>query len=86
MLWNCYMSGLWADFPYVEVEGSCSELFDVDSGTVQGSVLGSVLFNSFSSRLLEKSSGSAYADDSNHMAISESKQDARTLQERIIES
>jgi hypothetical protein len=72
---------------YVEVEGSCSEFFDVDSGTVQGSVLGLVLFNLFISPFLENSSGPAYADDSYHIAISESKQDAvRTLQDRIIES
>jgi hypothetical protein len=47
---------------YVEVEGSCSELFDVDSGTVQGSVLGPVLFNLFISPMLENSCGPVYAD------------------------
>jgi len=71
---------------YLEAEGSCSEFFDVDSGTVQGSVLGPVLFNLFISPFLENSSGPVYADDSYHIAISESKQDAvRTLQDRIIE-
>jgi hypothetical protein len=72
---------------YVEVEGSCSEFLDVDLGTVQGSVLGPVLFNLFIGPFLENSSGPAYADDSYHIAISESKQDAvRTFQDRIIES
>jgi len=71
---------------YVEVEGSCSEFFDVDSGTVQGSLLRPVLFNLFISPFLENSSGPAYADYSYHIATIESKQDAvRTLQDRIIE-
>jgi hypothetical protein len=48
---------------YVEVEGSCSEFFDLDSGTVQGSVLGPILFNLFISPFLENASGPAYADD-----------------------
>jgi hypothetical protein len=39
---------------YVEVEGSCSEFFDVASGTVQGSVLGPVLFNLFVAIVLPK--------------------------------
>ena len=51
---------------YVEVEGSCSEFFDTTSGTVQGSVLGPVLFNLFISPLLENSSGPAYVDNSYH--------------------
>jgi len=72
---------------YEEVEGSCSKFFVVDSGTMQGSVLGPVLFNLFISPFLENSSGPAYADDSYHIAISKSKQDAvRILQEIIIES
>ncbi len=71
----------------MEVEGSCSEFFGVDSGTVQGSVFGPVLFNLFISPFLENASGPAYADDSYHIAVSKSKQDAvRALQEKIIAS
>jgi retron-type reverse transcriptase len=77
----------WLTSRVVEVEGSCSEFFDVASGTVQGSVLGPVLFNLFISLLLEDGSGPVYADDSYHLAISRNKADAvSALQQRIIES
>ncbi len=72
---------------YMEVEGSCSKFFVVDSGKVQISALGPVLFNLFICPFLGNTNGQAYADDSYHIAISECKQVAvRTLQERIIES
>ena len=71
---------------YVEVDGECSELFDVMAGTVQGSVLGPVLFNLFIRPMLESCSGPAYADDSYHLGSGSSKTEAlNTLQKKIIE-
>jgi hypothetical protein len=49
---------------YVEVRNSCSQYFDSDVGTVQGSILGPVLFSLFMSPLLEKEDAISYADDS----------------------
>ena len=49
---------------YVEVEGTCSTYFKVDSGTCQGSILGPVLFCIFIAPLLDCEDLFAYADDS----------------------
>jgi hypothetical protein len=49
---------------YVEVRNSCSQYFDSDEGTVQGSILGPVLFSLFMSPLLVKEDLVSYADDS----------------------
>jgi hypothetical protein len=46
------------------VRNSCSQYFDSDVGTVQGSILGPVLFSLFMSPLLEKEDAISYADDS----------------------
>jgi hypothetical protein len=81
--------GLWLTGreAYVEVEGECSAFFKVRSGTVQGSVLGPVLFNLFIRPLLESSSGPAYADDSYHLATGVNKVDAvDKLQRRVTEA
>ena len=48
---------------YVEVRNSCSQYFDSNDGTVQGSILGPVLFSLFMSPLLEKEDVMSYADD-----------------------
>jgi hypothetical protein len=49
---------------YVEVRSSCSRYFDSDEGTVQGSILGPILFSLFISPLLKKEDMISYADDS----------------------
>jgi retron-type reverse transcriptase len=55
---------------YVEVSGECSSYFDVTSGTVQGSILGPILFNLFMSPLVCHASTPCYADDSYHLSAS----------------
>jgi hypothetical protein len=57
---------------YVELRNSCSQYFDSDEGTVQGSILGPVLFSLFMSPLLEKEDLISYADDS-YMGIAGSE-------------
>jgi endonuclease/exonuclease/phosphatase family metal-dependent hydrolase len=49
---------------YVEVRNCCSQYFSSDVGTVQGSILGPILFSLFISPLLEKEDLISYADDS----------------------
>ena len=49
---------------YVEVRNCCSQYYDSNDGTVQGSILGPVLFSLFLSPLLEKEDLISYADDS----------------------
>ena len=61
---------------YVEVDGHCSEYFLVGEGTVQGSVLGPILFNLFIRPLMEMANSPAYADDSYHYGASKTKQHA----------
>ena len=61
---------------YVEVRSSCSQFYHSNSGTVQGSVLGPVLFNIFVSPLLEKEDIISYADDSYLIKGSKSKETA----------
>jgi len=69
---------------YVEVDGECSEYYLVQEGTVQGSVLGPVLFNLFIRPLLETANSPAYADDSYYYGTSKVKLRAlEILQENL---
>jgi exonuclease III len=69
---------------YVEVDGECSEYYLVQEGTVQGSVLGPVLFNLFIRPLLETATSPAYADDSYYYGTSKVKLRAlEILQENL---
>jgi hypothetical protein len=59
---------------YVEVRNCCSQYFDSDVGTVQGSILGPILFSLFMSPLLEKEDVISYADDSYLLRGSKNKE------------
>ena len=68
---------------YVEVDGECSEYFDVPNGSVQGSSLGPVLFNLFVAPNTEPEA--SYADDSYYIAIHEEQAQAlKDLEEKLI--
>ena len=68
---------------YVEVDGECSEYFDVPNGSVQGSSLGPVLFNLFVAP--NKEPEASYADDSYYIAIHEEQAQAlKDLEEKLI--
>ena len=66
---------------YVEVRNNCSQFYSSNCGTVQGSILGPVLFNLFLSPLLEKEDMTSYADDSYLIKANKTKEVAlRRLQ------
>ena len=68
---------------FVEVNGECSEHFDVPNGSVQGSSLGPVLFNLFVAPNTEPEA--SYADDSYYIAVHEEKTQAlKDLEEKLI--
>ena len=68
---------------YVEVDGECSEFFDVPNGSVQGSSLGPVLFNLFVAPNTE--SEMSYADDGFYVAVHEDRTEAlKELEEKLI--
>ena len=63
---------------YVEVETACSEFYGVENGTVQGSILGPILFNLFIRQLLETIKPVCFADDGYYFSFSKLKADAIT--------
>ena len=68
----------------MEVDGECSEYFLVKEGTVQGSVLGPILFNLFIRPLLVTANCPAYADDSYYYGSSKGKSAAiDTVQRKV---
>jgi hypothetical protein len=68
---------------YVEVDGECSEYFDVPNGSVQGSSLGPVLFNLYVAPNTEAEA--SYADDGYYVAIHEERTQAlKDLEEKLI--
>ena len=61
---------------FVEVSADRSILYEVNIGTVQGSILGPVLFSLFVSPILEKTNIVAYADDTYTITASKTKENA----------
>jgi len=61
---------------YVEIDSCCSEFFDVTAGTVQGSVLGPILFNLFIRQLLVTHNPICFADDGYYYVVSKVKEEA----------
>ena len=61
---------------FVEVSADRSMLYDVKIGTVQGSILGPVLFSLFVSPILGTSNIIAYADDTYTITSSKTKENA----------
>ena len=72
---------------YVEVGSGCSEHFDIEFGSGQGSILGPVLFNFYIAPFVKVKNAISYADDNYQVAISKSKNEAlEALQEKVIEA
>ena len=63
---------------YVEIEMTCSEFYDVKYGTVQGSILGPVLFNLYIRQLLVVHTPICFADDGYYYTLSKTKEEAIT--------
>jgi len=68
---------------YVEVEGECSEYIDVPNGSVQGSLLGPVLFRLYVAPNTKPEV--SYADDGYHMAVHKEETEAlKDVEEKLI--
>jgi len=65
---------------YVEIGGECSNTFPIPDGTVQGSVLGPLLFAIFIAPMFELVNVSSFADDS---YLSESDHDLETMVQKL---
>jgi hypothetical protein len=66
---------------YVEIGQDTSDFFRVDDGTIQGSVMGPVLFSIFIRPLLQMSGILAYADDN---YIVETSNDIDVLKQKLV--
>jgi hypothetical protein len=69
---------------YVEVEQTNSMFFPIQCGTVQGSVLGPILFSLFISPIYELEEMVSYADDSYIIVGDKTKEASKTLLEKSL--
>lgn len=73
-------------FFYVDIDGRNSYLYELLLGTVQGSILGPILYSIFTSPLFDKAILLSYADDNFIHKRNKSKEDLVKDMEREIES
>jgi len=67
----------------VEIEMTCSELYKVKDGTVQGSILGLILFNLYKRQLLVVLSPICFADDGYYYTSSMTKEAIMRLENKL---
>ena len=70
---------------YVEANGLNSLFYDINSGTIQGSILGPILYAIFVSPLFDLTDLSNFADDNFAITWNKSKQMATTLMQNKLE-
>ena len=69
---------------YVEIDGRVSKFFDIKYGTIQGSILGPILYAIYVSPLFDITDLSNFADDNYALTWSKSKNSAIALMENKI--
>jgi len=77
-LLSCWLTNRLA---YAEVDGVCSQYFELESGTCQGSILGPVLFSLFVCPIVNTEDLTAYADDTYQIEIRKVKTEVIRLLE-----
>ena len=61
---------------YVEINGLNSKFYDISTGTIQGSILGPILYTIYVSPLFDLTDLSNFADDNFALTMNSCKQEA----------